>query len=109
MTAPREPEAVRFADILTTATAAANYLGEADVGPRHVLHALAILRGEAPMESLGRPVSPLVPRRPGGGVDPAVRDLVQRWFAALGSNVDATLEGEALERFIAEVRALSES
>lgn len=101
-------EPIRFADILTTASAVANYLGDPEVAPHHVLRAVAILRDEASIEDLGRPVSPLV-RRPGGGVDTRVRDLAQRWFAALGSDVHATIDGDELARFLDEVRALSES
>jgi hypothetical protein len=106
MTGPPEP--LRFIDILTTASAVANYLGEGTVGPHHLLHAVAILREETTIEALGRPVSPLVPR-PGRAVDARVRDLVQRWFASLGSDGNATIGGEALDRFLDDVRALSES
>lgn len=102
------PEPVRFTDILTTASAVANYLGDATVAPGHLLHAVALLLGEQSMDDLGRPVSPLV-RRSGGAVDPRVRELVRRWFAALGSDIQATIEGDDLARFLDEVRALSES
>lgn len=91
------PEQLRLTDILTTASAVANYLGQPDVSADHVLHAIAVLRGEESMESLGRPRSPLVPRPPGGpGADPRVRVVAQRWFARLGGEVTAELDEEQL-------------
>jgi hypothetical protein len=99
---------IRFADILTTASAVASYLGEPEVTAPHLLSALAILRGESTIDDLGRPVSPLVRRGQGGvSVSPAVRDLAQRWFAELGANVDAALDDQAVERLLADLKALS--
>lgn len=101
-------EPLRFADILTNASAIANYLGYPDVTARHMLDAIAILREERSMEDVGRPQSPLV-RRPGGaagaGVTPGVRALVQRWFAELG-DANAELDDEAVARFRAELVAI---
>ncbi len=75
---------------------------------RHLRSAVAILRGELEIEALGRPVSPLLRRVEGGRpVSPAVRELVQRWFADLGANVDAALDQPAVDRFIADLEALS--
>lgn len=100
-------EGLRLTDILTTSAAVANYQGQTDVDPRHVLHAIAILQGAERIEDLGRPVSPLVPRGPGaGGAVPAVRDLAMRWFARLGSDVSAVMTAEQLDAFIAELRAI---
>ena len=104
---PEEP--VRFADILTTASAVANYLGEPDVTAAHMLLAIAIQCGQETIEALGRPVSPLVPRPPraaAAGADPAVRALTQRWFAALGSDINAVLSSAQVEALRAEVRGL---
>jgi hypothetical protein len=100
-------EGLRLTEILTTSAAVANYQGHPQVGPGHVLHAVAILRGELRIEDLGRPVSPLVPRGPGAGAaEPAVRDLAMRWFAILGNDVSAVMTAEQLEAFVSEVRAL---
>lgn len=102
-----DEECLRLTEILTTSAAVANYQGCADVGPEQVLHAVAILQGAESIEDLGRPVSPLVPRGPGsGGAAPAVRDLATRWFALLGSDVNAVMTPEQLEAFVAELRAL---
>ncbi|MCC7364905.1 MAG: hypothetical protein IT303_11090 [Dehalococcoidia bacterium] len=93
------PEPIRFADILTTASAVANYLGAATITAAHLLDAIAILCGERRMEDLGRPVSPLLggaTRGAGPAVPPAVQELVQRWFAALGSDPNAGLAPEQL-------------
>jgi hypothetical protein len=98
---------VRFTDILTTASAVADYLGEPEVKPGHVLEAIAILRGERDLPDLGRGVSPLVPRGAGRGlVAQAVRDLVQEWFERLRRDVTAELSEGALASFEAEVLAL---
>ena len=106
---PEEP--IRFADILTTASAVANYLGEPDVTAANMLHAIAIQCGEETIEALGRPVSPLVPRPPRAaatGADPAVRALTQRWFATLGSDINAVLSGEQVEALRGELRGIGE-
>lgn len=99
-------EPLRFTDILTTASAVATYVGEADVSARHLLDALALLRGAKTMEDLGRPRSPLVRPRGRGGAEAAVRALVQRWWLALGEDVLATLGPAEAGQFEADVRAL---
>lgn len=102
------PEPLRFTDILTTASAVANYMGQADVSANHVLHAIAILRGEESMESLGRPVSPLVPRPPGrGGSDPRVREVARRWFDRLGGEVSAELDEAQLAELERDLAAIA--
>lgn len=109
MTTPNEP--IRFADILTTASAIANYLGEADVTAAHVLDALDIQAGAKQMEDLGRPVSPLLRRgsQAPPGAEPAVRELVQRWFATLGNDINATLGEAQLAELRTELNQLHES
>src|SRR5438045_7101463 len=101
-------EPLRFTDVLTTASAVANYLGAEDVTASHVLDAIAVLRGEKGMEDLGRPLSPLV-RRGQAGADAAVRALAQRWWTELGGSPDAELDEAALERLSAELRALADA
>lgn len=100
---------MRLADILTTASAIANYTGELNVSPIHLLHAIDILAGEKTIDDLGRPVSPLIPRPPGStpGADPAVRDLAQRWFAESGNDINAELDDFALARLRTELHALA--
>lgn len=99
-------EPIRFADVLTTASAVANYLGMADVTAAHMLDAIAVLRGEKSLEDLGRPLAPLVPRSSEGGAEPAVRELAQRWWNALGGDISATLDVLALAALRAELEAL---
>lgn len=93
---------LRFADILTTASAVANYLGEAEVTARHVLAAIALLLEETTLEALGRPLSPLVRRPEARGASRPVRELAQRWFAALG-DANATLDAAQVEALRAEL------
>lgn len=96
---------MRFADILTTASAVANYLGVPEVTPAHMLHAIAIQEGSESLEDLGRPASPLIARGAGGSVAPAVREIVQRWFERLGRDANVELDTAALEALRDEVRA----
>ncbi|MGH2609015.1 MAG: hypothetical protein ACRDHF_07980 [Tepidiformaceae bacterium] len=106
MTSADEPEratSLRFADILTTASAVADYLGHEDVTARHVLDAISILEGSRQLEDLGRAVSPLVPRRGERGVDPAVRELVQRWWRELGEDVNAELDVVGVKMLVQEL------
>ena len=98
-------DGLRLTEILTTASAIANFVGDADVGPGHVLDAIAVLEGEKGMGDFGRPVSPLVPRGKAGAA-PAVREIAQRWFAVLGSDVKAALSARQLDELRAELRAL---
>jgi hypothetical protein len=101
-------DAIRFADILTTASAVANYLGSPVVIAEHMLAAIAILEGSSTLEDLGRPVSPLIQRGSvHGDVDPDVRDLVQRWFASLEGDANARLDAASLDTFRSELRALA--
>lgn len=99
-------EPVRFVDVLTMAAAVANYLGDPMVAPPHLVEAIDILSGAKTMEDLGRPVAPLVPRSAGGAVEPAVRELVRRWFADLGGDPRAELDAAQVSAFIGELRGL---
>jgi hypothetical protein len=102
------PEPLRLTEILTTSSAVANYLGQPDVTAGHMLSAIAILRGETTIESLGRPVSPLIPRARGGaGAHPRVRELAQRWFARLGGDAGAVLDEGQLASLIEELNAIA--
>jgi len=98
---------MRFADILTTASAVASYLGAPEVSAGHMLHAIAIQAGSEALEDLGRPVSPLIPRGPvQAGVAPAVREVVRRWFERLGGDAGAELDEAAIEALSGDLRAL---
>jgi hypothetical protein len=62
------------------------------------------------MEDLGRAISPLLRRgsQAPPGANEAVRALAQRWFAALGNDVNATLDHEQITQFRMNLAALSE-
>ena len=95
---------IRFVDVLTTASAAANYRGEPVVEARHLTDAVHILQGEMTVEDLGRPMSPLVASRlPRGGASPEVQELVQRWYAELGDDPSAVLDEVAVGRLLGEL------
>ncbi len=73
-----------------------------------MLHAIALLKDEMRMEDLGRGVSPLLQRASQRqvGANAAVRDLAQRWYASLGSDIYAELNDEQLGGLRAELMAL---
>ena len=101
------PGPIRFADILTTASAVASYLGVATVTAAHLIESVAILRGEKSVEDLGRPVSPLVSRSSqGADVEPAARDLVQHWFFAVGQDINATLDEDETALLVVQLAGL---
>jgi hypothetical protein len=104
MSADPEPS-VRFADVLTTASAVANYLGEPDVSIGHIAQAVAILLEEKTLDELGRPTSPLFRRPSPPGATSAARELVGRWFVEIGNDPNADLAGEKLGRFRSELAA----
>ena len=101
-------EGLRLAEILTTSTAVANFLGAPDVSPRHVLSAVEMLTGRKTLDDLGRPQSPLLSRvtGAGSGVDPVVKALAQEWVTKLGGDARAELDDKALAEFEAELRTL---
>lgn len=100
-------EPVRFVDVLTTASAVANYLGEGTVTAAHVAEAVAIVLGEKSMEDLGQPVSPMLRRGPvGPEVSPRVRELARRWFDDLGGDPAARLDAAQIDAFRTELRGM---
>jgi hypothetical protein len=101
------PEPLRFTDVLTNASAVANYLGAPDVTAAHLLDALAILSGEQTVEVLGRPRSMFGRGHSSPGATEGVRAFAQRWFARLGSDTAASLAGDDLRAFEAELRDLA--
>ncbi len=106
-----EGSGLRFADILTTAAAVADYMGVADVSGEHLLAAMNILLEDLQLEDMGRPVSPML-RRNGQekGVEPAVKELVKRWFARVGTDINARLDAALLDEFRDEImRAAGDS
>ena len=85
----------------------ASYLGEGVVEVRHVVLALDILQGARTLESVGRPLSPLVRRPPGGpSVEPNLRELIQRWWTELGSDPQAELGATGIATFLAALAAM---
>jgi len=107
--APDGDEAVRFLDILTTASSVAHARGAEAVAPGHLLEAIEVLTGEAASDDAGPPVSPLGHRRTQLSAEPAVRELTQRWFGLLGGKPEASLDADALAELRAEIEALVRS
>ena len=101
-------EQIRLVEVLTTASAVANFLGEPDVSTAHLHASLRILKGEAAIEDLGRPVSPLVPRPGSPGSTPEARAFAQRWYQSLGGDPHATLTEAQIEEMERELRPTSE-
>lgn len=100
----------RFTDILTNASAIADFVGEKDVTAQHMLDAIAVLDGVKTIDDFGTPVSPMLRRFRGpAGADPRVRELAQRWFAELGSSLSAELTGEQLQTLVEELRTLNQA
>ncbi len=102
-------DAVRFLDILTTASSVAHARGAEAVGAAHLLEAVAVLTGEAAPEDAAGPVSPLGRGRRELAAEPSVRELTQRWFARLGAEPSATLGADELAELRAEIAALVRS
>lgn len=106
---PGGDEAVRFLDVLTTASSVARACAAEAVEATHLLDAIDVLTGAARADDVAGSVSPLGHRRSVLSVEPAVRELTQRWFARLGETPDATVEGDALSELRAEIEALVRS
>lgn len=106
-----DPEPLRFTDILTMGASVASYLASPDVSPQHMLDGIDVLRGKTKLEDLGRMRSPLMRLPPSryGGVEPAVRELVQRWFARLNNDPSAELDDDAVGHLREELQALPPS
>ncbi len=94
---------IRYVEVLTTASAVANFLGEPDVQAQHVASAIRILREELTLDDLGRPVSPLIPRRGHGGSSPEVRAFAQRWYGQVGNDPHTELTHGQLEQMLSEL------
>ncbi len=101
-------ETLRLTDILTTASAAANFTGDRDVQPQHLLTAIDLLHGRKTLDDLGRPQSPLVSRMTGAGsgAAPEVRELAQRWFEKQRGDVMYELSPPELNDLVMEIQAL---
>ena len=102
-------DAVRFLDILTTASSVAHARGAEAVVAAHLLEAIDVLTGEAEVEEAGGPAALLGHRRAELSVEPAVRELSQRWFARLGGAPEATLGPGDLVQLRADLEALVRS
>ncbi len=95
---------IRLADLLTTASSLAGYLGERQITLQRLADALAILLGERTFEDFGRPLSPLVPRPGPPEPDAAVLAFARRWHERLGDPF-APLNAIALAQLRAELTA----
>ena len=102
-------EAVRFLDILTTASSIASARAAQSVTASHLLDAIGVLVGELDLEEEGGMVSPLGRGRTELAADPAVRDLTRRWFARLGGTPEAAVDGAALAELRMELELLVRS
>ena len=102
-------EGLRLTDILTTASAVANFLGARDVDASHLLTAIELLQGTKTLDDLGRPLSPLVSRMTGAGsgATDEVKQLAQRWFTRQDGDVMYEFSSEDLAAFRAEVELLA--
>lgn len=100
---------LRLTDILTTASAAANFTGERDVQLHHLAVAIDLLLGRKTLDDLGRPQSPMVSRMTGAGSGAAseVKELAQRWFEKQRGDVMYALSEAELEELAAEIAALA--
>lgn len=101
-------DGVRLTDVLTTASAVANFQGVRDVRAEHIQAAIEIILGERTLDDLGRPVSPLVSRvtTAGAGATTGVRELAQRWFERQGGDIAYELASDELQALRDEVAAL---
>lgn len=97
-------ERIRLVEVLTTASAVANFLGEADVSVAHLLASIQILKGERTMDDLGRPVSPLVPRQGSPGSTPEARAFAQRWYQSVGGDPHAALTPAQVDQMLRELQ-----
>ncbi|MXZ89019.1 MAG: hypothetical protein F4081_03090 [Dehalococcoidia bacterium] len=102
-------EAVRFLDVLTTASSVAHARRAEAVSAAHMLEAIDVLTGASEPDGADAPVSPLGHRRAELSVEPAVRDLTQRWFARLGGAPEAVLGAAELGELRAELESLIRS
>jgi len=99
-----ETPVIRLADLLSTASSLAAFRLEPVITREHLRLALEVLEGHADFESLGRGVSPLVPRRAPPEPDEVVRSFARRWSERLGGPFEP-IPGPIL----AELRAELES
>ena len=98
-----EEDAIRLVEVLTTASAVANFLAEPDVSTAHLLSALRILKGETTLDDLGRPVSPLIPRRGSPGSTPSAKAFAQRWYLSVGGDPHTVLTAVQVEQMEREL------
>ena len=101
---------VRLTDIFTNAAAIADYTGESEVRPAHLLEAIEHLRSGNPWQLAegARPRSPLGRSNRRAQVPGPLREIARAWFEALGNDPLAELDAEALDDLIAEINAVGE-
>lgn len=100
---------IRLIDLLTAASTVATYQGTEEVSAEHLALAAEILRGEQSLDEAGIPAPPLARSGdPFARLAAPLRGLVYDWYHRLGSDTDASLDDDALELFLAEVRAITQ-
>ncbi len=110
LAADQPSEAIRFVDILTTASSIAGARNTPQLGVEELVLAIRVVSGAMAIEDVGEAVHPLLIRgNDSKPVDPLVRELVQRWYAAVGGTGDSELPPADIERFVLELEALSGS
>ena len=102
-------EAVRFLDVLTTASSVAHARRAEAVSAAHMLEAIEVLTGASEPGGADAPVSPLGHRRAELSVERSVRELTQRWFERLGGAPEAVLGAAELGELRAELGSLTRS
>lgn len=103
-------EAIRFVDILTTASSIAGARDAPELGVEELVLAVRVVSGVMDIADVGEAIHPLLIR--GSDAKPVVaevRELVQRWYAAVGGTGDSELPPADVERFVRELEALSGS
>jgi len=109
-TGEQPSESVRFVDILTTASSIAGARSTPQLGVDELVLAVRVVSGAMAIDDVGEAIHPLLIRgQDAKPVAPEVRQLIQRWYAAIGGTADSELPPADIERFVQELEALAGS